>query len=866
MSERKRIKNRTISSSTASAYNKVPASQPVLCAALEKNGTSCVQMLQASYHEFCSQHHLEKKRLHEEYKKAQDTYRAWGAPSDTRDVEDLKNMAQMGKKVLALRDEVNRRFFSRGLQDNRGHVQQILKIKSEVETIEAWIDSRKTEPTSDAAAEDPAPTDSAHKCSGKTLVYQSLLSPDVPLSDLAHLPPDGPVRTLRGFVDSFRDEMIRRLYEMAPSLNDSKELVCDLQLGQERILQTGDLIVRNVFREYLVWTGDTDVLAKARKAKTIDEFLRKSISGLDDYIKFFQALKSGRPDTAHFVRDAICDYLLPQDAPCMEILGDRVAAEPSQRKMGVDGWDLLYENFSDVVNWANLEQYSVGYEDLVLVKKLSALQRYGKSGDPGSSWLQPDDDLSQECPVAVLLGFVAWTKGFWESKTPYSYEEDGRVTETRTRDYLTGRMCKSDPLAMKLIEELAARVVHFIFFAFDGEHGEPVVSDKSMENNWITQKRIAKDKNQLAGAEWKTTLALQDIHDDLDYFQSRLDRTMGRDYYGFIIIDRTNAPSFNLLDRIATILMKLSGNLSGRDILCKVISDVIPPTEQSEYTVAVEDLPTRKSAKISCQYEGNRTRAWDILERYPDLLDNQSFKEPLDEQGVDILSAILTNLEDTGVITQEKTYQPPRGLPRLFIATDGNHDLYFHYLMSPEAKQQFQAAVDMPHMTASVKGLFSNATLQLDGNALLSFASTYKAKYPAAVFAKGAIHTHYGAWPTLSIDKIPALSNFNFCTPTGRLYKWNYLPFDCPLAFQTWQGFLHNSINCKLQFVKATQTTILICAPTAAGADSNMATLLAITDRLGLRLSVPLPHRWTGDVERLHVDVLWRGIQPLATL
>lgn len=97
--------------------------------------------------------------------------------------------------------------------------------------------------------------------------------------------------------------------------------------------------------------------------------------------------------------------------------------------MGVDGWDILYEYFSYDYTWQCLEQYSAGYEDLLLAKKLSSLHRYGGPGAEDPSWLHPEDDVSKECQMALLLGFVVQAKGFCDLMTPFTYGADGTVTE-----------------------------------------------------------------------------------------------------------------------------------------------------------------------------------------------------------------------------------------------------------------------------------------------------------------------------------------------------------------------------------------------------------------------------------------------------
>jgi hypothetical protein len=228
-------------------------------------------------------------------------------------------------------------------------------------------------------------------------------SPEVPLPEPGNLATDGPFAALKSLMDDLRAVSVARIYSILPALNDSKDLIYDPKLEAERVPDKGDYVIRNVFREYLIWRGDTEILSRAVKTASINEFLQNSMAEHEDYIKFFEAFESLRDDTSHFLRDAICDYILPPEASCMTILGGRVAIEDDQRKMGVEGWDILYQYFSHAETWVSLEQYSTGYDDLLLAKKLSALHRYGFAGcGTDTYWLHPDDGLSQECQSALF--------------------------------------------------------------------------------------------------------------------------------------------------------------------------------------------------------------------------------------------------------------------------------------------------------------------------------------------------------------------------------------------------------------------------------------------------------------------------------
>ena len=825
-------------------------------------------MLQASHHDFCVRHYSEKKRLYREYKEAQADYESRGDPTSKRSIDAMEEIAQLGEKVVALRDKVNRRFFSRGTENNRGHIQQILRIKNEVDGLKTLIASQKPASTNGAADEGTTSATAAGRTEGQTVVYRSLLSPDIPISELNHLPKDDPVVTMRKSMDLIRDSQVDKIYKIFPPLNDSTNLILDPEQGTEREPDKGDLVLRNVFREFLVWTGDTDVLARASTTEKIDTFLRHSTTELEDYIKFFEAFNSGRYDTSHFLRDAICDYLLPQDVPCITILGGRVASEARHRRMGVDGWDLLYRYFSNNYTWQSLEQCSAGFEDLLLAKKLSSLHRYGGPGDEDPSWLHPEDDVSQECVMALLLGFVVQTKGFCDPRTPFTHGADRTVTEKQSRNYVAGRMSKNDPLAKKLIEELASRVVRFVLFVYDRETGESAAHTDDMDSTWIARARTACNQDQLVDATWEIGWSVTDILDDLQFFRSVRDRMMGRDYYEFIIIDRMDRPEFDLIERVADALMQLSGNLSRQDVIVKAVREVIPSAEQEGLLDAIFGgiLPAaRQSANAHrFEYEGNRLRAWDIQRNHPNIIEHHRDTYSWDSREASVLSGILASMEAAGVIYKAARFETPQAIPKLMMAMDGHEDLYFDYSSFFGGNDELGAWLGNLTADNTTNNLFCNATLNLDGDGLRRFAEAFKSANPEAVFMKGMINPHYCAWPSPHMDDIPEFANLNFYTPYGHLYKWKHLPFDFPLALQSWQFLLHCEINCKLPFVRATQTTFVICASTMAEAETNAARLLAIADKMGWRLSFPMAHRWTSELGLLDVEVLWRGIQPLA--
>lgn len=457
------------------------------CTALSQDGKECLTPLREPSHDFCLPHHREYKKLYSQYKNAEGHH---GRFTGELDLEQKKKKVEWGRKTLGLRNEVNRRFFSENGK-NRGHIQRILKLETDIKTLETdivtlqhTINSEVDHSNSTPQSENIEPND---RGTAGELVYRSLLSPEVPMSALDHLPADHPCKLMKQEMFDITGGLVTRLYGIVPSLNDSAAMLEEPGIEGGREPDKGDHVIRFVFREFLLWKADTKILARANEGESIDTFLRRCLpTELGDYIKFFEEF--GRADTLHFLRDAVCDYLLPPGASSTVILGGPVATEDTQRRMTVEGWDILYTYFSDVVFWWNVEQFCLRAEDLSLIKALVALHRYSAASDGIPDWLNTDDDVSQECSLAVVRGFVCDTKGYADP-LPIT-TKDGVSTEIHRRCYVAGRMAKNEPLANGLVQELVNRVVRFITVIRDRESDETISqSVETEENPWIKRTR-----------------------------------------------------------------------------------------------------------------------------------------------------------------------------------------------------------------------------------------------------------------------------------------------------------------------------------------------------------------------------------------
>lgn len=308
--------------------------------------------------------------LYGQYKDTEEHYNQLVEPNGGLDVEQKRTKVALGKKTLELRNQVNHRFFSQH-GHNRRHVRWILKLDDEVKALECSLRSEENHGKSLSSPENSEAKTRGSKQENR--VYRPLMSPEIPMSALDYLPEDSPAKLIKQAMLTMSEGLVARLYSIAPSLNDSVEALGQLGCETRAEPDKGDHVIRFVFRELLLWGADTETLARANKTKSIDTFLKECFPHeLQDYIKFFEVL--GEENTLHFLRDAVCDYLLSPGASSTVILGGVVAAEDKRRRMTIEGWDILYSYFADVVNWYNVEQFCVRSEDISLIKRLIALQ------------------------------------------------------------------------------------------------------------------------------------------------------------------------------------------------------------------------------------------------------------------------------------------------------------------------------------------------------------------------------------------------------------------------------------------------------------------------------------------------------------
>ncbi|PYH78597.1 hypothetical protein BO82DRAFT_377056 [Aspergillus uvarum CBS 121591] len=810
----------TASTSTFTA----PSERTLRCAALLPDGKECSRTIKKPEHQYCRPHHQEYKNLHSEYKRLEEEYNAFLLGDTHASAAAVTEKIARGRRVITLRDEVNRRFFSVS-EGNRNHVRWILKLKREVDTLE-----EKSKMGSDRAGGGGEPAQEAHSGPagnsteseiprGKS-IYRSLFSPDVPMSDLDHLPDDSPVRVLKTALALVTDGSRQQLYSIVPSLDDSSPVIKDDENGDPRTPDVGDKVVRFLLRELILWKADTEVLTLASKIDNIDTFLRQVPWEIQNYIKFFETL--GREDTLHLLRNAVCDCLLPPDSSAVRILGERICTDNETRRMTVETWDVLYQYFPDYADYTTVDFFCFRFEDVLLIRRLIALQRYSPQG--------------YQDPLISLT------------------EKDGVITATQIRCYLVGRMSKHDAITAKLVQDLLRRVAHYIVVVYetsgDGCGPSKVThqTDVLDDNLWVKRNRSADTHARLDQTGWSVEWSLENIRNDVRFVQSHLERNMVKDYVEILIIDRHSGRTFSLHSLVSDALTMLLHDPSEEEIMRSAVRKSIPEAEQTRWIDACSSAgaSTEDRDVGDVHYEGARVRAWDVQQEQPNLIRGALELVP-SLRGRRLICKILDQMEASGVISRITEPHKTYSRPILLHGTDGLEDLYFHYDFG---------SVDE---NALALGPLGTATAP---DSLSQFARAFQAAHPGAIFAKGRVNVHYCAWPMPAVFPT-RLGVPTFRTSEGYLYRWNVLPFDFPLSQRVWQGFVNHTINKVFPFAQCVGTTLLVAATSPEEANKNLALVTGATKRKGLNLTIPHISRWTGDIDCLALSALWAGISPV---
>lgn len=165
------------------------------------------------------------------------------------------------------------------------------------------------------------------------------------------LTPDALVKTSDGvdseaalIVQHFSDDLcasaVNRLYSIVPDLRPSS-FSLNPSAQTEVIGDVGTQIVRSWFRIMILHDSDPDSLARATRARSIDEYLFGCrASNLESYCDFFET--PWTPNAAQYLRVAVCAQTLAGgDVKTVRLLGGDIPSTLEGLQMKKTCWDIL---------------------------------------------------------------------------------------------------------------------------------------------------------------------------------------------------------------------------------------------------------------------------------------------------------------------------------------------------------------------------------------------------------------------------------------------------------------------------------------------------------------------------------------------
>ncbi|OAA59687.1 hypothetical protein SPI_05885 [Niveomyces insectorum RCEF 264] len=846
---------------------------PGRCVALLKDGAGCTaQQATQNVPPLCPRHNRELTKLHRAYKRKQDVYdRLVVTDASPRAAVALKCAA--GKETLALRDDVHRRFFYDS-GANRGHVQQILTLQAELQWLEQRLADRDAaEPPAAGPAAGPASVASTAPAapggghpSGRN--GHGCLDPSASRSGSSQAPDGGSVsEEQRALVDAQRAGAVKRLYALVPALNDaSSSAVPNGAEGETtRGAETRASVTRFVFRRFIFETADAAVLARACRTRSVDAFLRASAPNeLERCISFFENFLLGSGDACSCLGNAVCDWLVgPQLLDQRTtVLGATLVTKPAHpRKMTTGCWDVVFRNFGYMLRGRNLEKFAFCFDDVVVARTLTALNRYGDGDEAGdnhdthSGSPPPGDGTAQACELAVLQGFVAVDKKACEWSAHVSTDPwDGATTERQERNYLVGRMSKANPWAPLLARELRERVARFEVLVYDAEAARaghwppprpPPVGDA---DPWITRKRTARRGTALCVQPWTVCESLAHKLWPPDDPSQPCGAWTARDYYEFVLVDVVPGQPFEILSVVADALRKLQGDVSVGQVWRQAILNTVPGAEQAAYlarfagTTSVDACASATSGPQQ-RTLGNRVRCWRHPDAVPDVLRARARRQTFTPAEARFVARVAATLEEQGAVTRLNTNPEPNMHPVVLHGGDDDDDDDDVYFSCGNLRLVVNAMGSVsPAWDVDATDDPTLASLTALAGRLVWAAEKYQSAHPDAVFATGRLALpYYCAWPLVLRSHVPALPPLTFRTPEGRVYRWNVLPFDVPGAARVWQAHVERAFNWPAAaFASLDLTALLVRAETRAHADSHRQTALpAAGHAVGGRAACP---------------------------
>jgi hypothetical protein len=151
---------------------------------------------------------------------------------------------------------------------------------------------------------------------------------------------DGTIIVLKHFYTDLCREGIRRLYRIAPDLNDGNQIQSPDLRGTSK-KDGGTEIIRAWFRIMVLNDSEAESLERATQSTGIDEFLSGCYaSQLEMYSDFFE--KAWRPHAVQYLRVAICAQTLAGgDIKTIGLLGGMIPSTTEGLHMTKPCWDIL---------------------------------------------------------------------------------------------------------------------------------------------------------------------------------------------------------------------------------------------------------------------------------------------------------------------------------------------------------------------------------------------------------------------------------------------------------------------------------------------------------------------------------------------
>ncbi|RMZ73740.1 hypothetical protein GMOD_00009508 [Pyrenophora seminiperda CCB06] len=727
---------------------------------------------------------------------------------NTREAEKLMvtSLDAAKRKIMKLRQSVDLRrqiqdrFYPRG-GDIQDYTKWIHKMENDVRALaDALLMSNLnrglTPKTPGIHTTSPHPD--KFNQGEKIIILRSPLDPRIPIDSLGGLPDDGTILVLKHFYLDLCADGIRRLYDIVPDPDDSRNRPISPGTSEQIGPDTGTDIIRAWFRIMVLNDSEAATLKHATKSKSIYEFLMGcQASQLGMYCDFFK--KAWRP----------------------------YAVQP-QNDETMLGYSLPLVSYT-THSWT-LASICSNFEDYITICKLLMMELYSEH------WYDPKSILG-ECLTGVYMGFIPTSKGDFLSHTGLKQENNVWV-QRQSRNYLCGQMA---------IDELRKRTASLYLVVYEGIYADATVHPTEPDL-FISRYRSAIISDELDNVDFTTTLTLEDIKNQLRMRKTLMYDPIVVDSWQFIIIDREVGLPFRLIDIVQDTLLMLVGDPSPRQMSKRVIREIIPSSVQE---ICLEEIQIECTAELrypppgEIQHEGNR---WRCFNPEPAVLAAKQTRMTAQHVGGDdnrFIRRVIEDMERYGIVSLAHEYEEPQTHPIIVQGADGAPDLYFPYVDSAtRAEGERAPTLPLPQRTC-----------------LTEFAQAYKQKHPNAIMAKGSIQTHYCAWPMPTMRSL-GKSGLNFATWEGHIYRWNAIPFDRPSSANAWQYYIQHFLNSKYPFVMFYLTTFVICAADQQDSERKMTTILEEMEDRGWRITLPKMHEWTSDVEKLRLDKLFNGISP----